>query len=107
MTETDTNAWRRLLEGPNAQNVEADYTQLDLCMVMYVSPEYQYDAYIQAASEIFGVPVDEVTPAQRRLAKERSFAACYGGRQRPWLHGKTARVTEHYFLKYRRFYPGA
>jgi DNA polymerase-1 len=51
---------------------------LDLCMVMYVTADQELDAHTQAASEIFGVPMAEVTPAQRELAKNRNFARCYG-----------------------------
>jgi DNA polymerase-1 len=83
-------------------------------MVMYVTADQELDAHTQAASEIFGVPLAEVTPAQRRLAKERNFARCYGG---PHFHpnktvtrpskgsffltqAEAASVTQHYFTKY-------
>jgi DNA polymerase-1 len=89
--------------------MHADYTQLELCMVMYVTADQ--DIYTQMASQLFGVPTAEVTPAQRRLAKEHNFARCYGS---PHFHpnksvtnpsrgslfltqAEAARVTEHYF----------
>jgi DNA polymerase I-like protein with 3'-5' exonuclease and polymerase domains len=54
--------------------------QLDLCMVSYVSASHTVDAHTQAASQLYGVEYDAVTPTQRELAKNRNFARAYGGK---------------------------
>lgn len=36
------------------------------------------DQYKRLAAKMFGVPLDQVTPEQRRVAKARYFSAAYG-----------------------------
>ncbi len=94
----------------------ADYSQIELRILAHMSEEplmikaYQEDADIHAltASNIFHVPLEEVTSEQRGKGKTVNFAVIYGvGSQRL---AKTLKVTqteaktyiENYFNKYTR-----
>lgn len=66
--------------------VSADYSQIELRLLAHLSgDEKLIDAYKNAedihaytASQIFGIPQQEVTPAQRREAKAVNFGIIYG-----------------------------
>ncbi|MDO4188642.1 MAG: DNA polymerase I [Lachnospiraceae bacterium] len=66
--------------------VDADYSQIELRIMAHMSgDEKLIDAYKNAkdihritASEVFSVPFDEVTDAQRRNAKAVNFGIIYG-----------------------------
>jgi len=55
------------------------------------------DIHRKTAAEMFGVPEDEVTPEQRRAAKNRNFPLLYGsdigGLKPGQLHVISARTT--------------
>ena len=65
---------------------DADYSQIELRVLAHMSgDEKLIEAYNQAkdihtmtASQVFGVPFDEVTPEQRRNAKAVNFGIIYG-----------------------------
>jgi DNA polymerase-1 len=98
--------------------MDIDYTHVELCVAAHHRHcsvlDTSHDLHTQTASRMFGVPPEEVTPAMRRIAKERNFGTCYG--RPPWPPNKSfthlcreslfftqaeaARVTEHYFTKY-------
>ena len=66
--------------------VDADYSQIELRILAHMSnDERLIEAYRSAqdihaitASEVFHVPLDEVTPLQRRNAKAVNFGIVYG-----------------------------
>lgn len=66
--------------------VDADYSQIELRILAHMSgDEHLIAAYANAedihamtASQVFGVPIDEVTPLQRHNAKAVNFGIVYG-----------------------------
>lgn len=66
--------------------ISADYSQIELRLLANLAGEdsmidaynHGIDIHTKTASEIFGVPVDEVTSAQRRDAKAVNFGIIYG-----------------------------
>ena len=70
----------------NGYLVSADYSQIELRLLAHFSEDknllYAYnngqDIHMQTASEVFGVPFQEVTPQMRRDAKTVNFGIIYG-----------------------------
>lgn len=66
--------------------VDADYSQVELRVLAHLSGDKVMqkafldgvDIHATTASEVFGVPIDEVTPLQRRHAKAVNFGIVYG-----------------------------
>jgi DNA polymerase-1 len=66
--------------------VDADYSQIELRVLAHMSGDeklieaYRQDSDIHriTASQVFGVPLEEVTPLQRRNAKAVNFGIVYG-----------------------------
>ncbi len=66
--------------------IDADYSQIELRVLAHLSNDTGLiDAYNQesdihriTASQVFGVPMEEVTPLQRRNAKAVNFGIVYG-----------------------------
>ncbi|HET8531581.1 MAG TPA: DNA polymerase I, partial [Methylomirabilota bacterium] len=66
--------------------VAADYSQIELRILAHVSGEESLieafrrgeDIHARTASEVFGVPLDAVTPEQRDIAKTTNFSVIYG-----------------------------
>ncbi len=66
--------------------VDADYSQIELRVLSHMADDKimqkafldEVDVHSQTASEVFGVPVSEVTPLQRRNAKAVNFGIVYG-----------------------------
>lgn len=66
--------------------VSADYSQIELRLLAHMSGDQKLieaynradDIHAMTASQILGVPIDEVTPAQRREAKAINFGIIYG-----------------------------
>jgi DNA polymerase I len=64
----------------------ADYSQIELRILAHFSKDEKLiesfrkgeDIHSRTASEVFGVPLNEVTPRQRRQAKTANFAVIYG-----------------------------
>jgi DNA polymerase-1 len=64
----------------------ADYSQIELRILAHVSGEESLveafrrgeDIHRRTAAEVFGVPLDQVTPQQRDVAKTTNFAVIYG-----------------------------
>ncbi len=71
---------------PNGRIVSADYSQIELRLLANLAEEdsmidtYRQgiDIHTKTASEIFGVPVEQVTSSQRRDAKAVNFGIIYG-----------------------------
>jgi DNA polymerase-1 len=66
--------------------LSADYSQIELRILAHFSEDETLmdsffkgeDIHTRTASEVFGVPLDKVTPEQRRQAKTANFAIIYG-----------------------------
>jgi DNA polymerase-1 len=66
--------------------LSADYSQIELRILAHFSGDEILmesffkgeDIHTRTASEVFGVPIDKVTPEQRRQAKTANFAIIYG-----------------------------
>ena len=66
--------------------VDADYSQIELRVLAHVADDKAMqeafrsgeDVHTVTASQVFGVPVDEVTPLMRRHAKAVNFGIVYG-----------------------------
>lgn len=66
--------------------VSADYSQIELVMLASLSGDpglceafrNGIDVHAQTASLLFGVPLDQVTPDRRRIAKTINFGIMYG-----------------------------
>ena len=66
--------------------VDADYSQIELRVLAHLAGDavlmdafrHKRDIHATTASEVFGVPIDAVTPLQRRNAKAVNFGIVYG-----------------------------
>lgn len=66
--------------------VDADYSQIELRVLAHMSGDetmidafrHNVDIHAVTASQVFGVPLDQVTPLQRRNAKAVNFGIVYG-----------------------------
>jgi DNA polymerase-1 len=66
--------------------VDADYSQIELRVLAHMANDEKLinafkegqDIHALTASQVFGVPFDEVTPLQRRNAKAVNFGMIYG-----------------------------
>jgi len=71
---------------PGGYVVSADYSQIELRLMAHLSQDPSMvesfregaDIHSETASRIFGVPLDEVKPEQRRQAKVANFGIIYG-----------------------------
>lgn len=66
--------------------IDADYSQIELRLLAHISGDKTMqsaflsgeDIHAVTASQVFGVPLDEVTPVQRSRAKAVNFGIVYG-----------------------------
>ena len=96
--------------------VDADYSQIELRVLAHMSgDERLIDAYRQAqdihaitASQVFHIPLEEVTPLQRRNAKAVNFGIVYGISAFGLSEDLSIRRQEAvaYIEKYFETYPG-
>ena len=96
--------------------VDADYSQIELRLLAHMSGDESMirafregdDIHRRTASEVFGVPFEEVTSAQRSAAKAVNFGIVYGisdyGLARNL--GITRKEAAHYIELYLARYPG-
>ena len=85
---TDLGAEIRKMFVPKAGCVlvDADYSQIELRVLAHISQDKVMqeafcngtDIHTLTASQVFGVPTDQVTPLQRRHAKAVNFGIVYG-----------------------------
>ena len=96
------------------QLLSADYSQIELRVLAHFSGDEALrqafaedrDVHRQVASEVYGVPLSEVTPAMRRSAKAVNFGVIYG--QSPFGLAKSlgidkeeaARFIDTYFARF-------
>ncbi|MBR5712493.1 MAG: DNA polymerase I [Lachnospiraceae bacterium] len=85
-TELGRDIRKAFVPRPGYVFVDADYSQIELRLMAHLSgDESLQKAYLSAAdihrltaSQVFGVPFDEVTGAQRSAAKAVNFGILYG-----------------------------
>lgn len=66
--------------------LSADYSQIELRVLAHMSQDENFiqafsrneDIHARTAAEVFGIPIEEVTPSQRRNAKAVNFGIVYG-----------------------------
>jgi DNA polymerase-1 len=66
--------------------LSADYSQIELRVLAHMSQDENFiqafsrneDIHARTAAEVFGIPIEEVTPTQRRNAKAVNFGIVYG-----------------------------
>ncbi len=95
--------------------VSADYSQIELRLLAHYSGCEQLikafcneeDVHALTASQVFGVPVSEVTPAQRRSAKAVNFGIIYGISEYGLAKNLKipVKVAAEYISKYFETYP--
>jgi len=72
--------------GPDPHLLAADYSQIELRILAHLCQDSSLlqafhndeDIHAATASQVFGVPIDEVTPEMRRRAKVFNFGVLYG-----------------------------
>ena len=72
--------------GPEPQLLSADYSQIELRIMAHITGdpglvaafENDEDIHASTASQVFGVPIEEVTTDMRRRAKVFNFGVLYG-----------------------------
>ncbi len=79
---------RRMFVAENEDSclVDADYSQIELRVLAHISDDdtmkgaflHELDIHTQTASQVFGVPMDAVTPTMRSRAKAVNFGIVYG-----------------------------
>ncbi len=85
-TELGRQIRRAFVARPGWQLLAADYSQIELRILAHVSGdeamiaafERGEDIHASTAAAIYGVPLDQVTPEMRRVAKTTNFAISYG-----------------------------
>jgi DNA polymerase-1 len=77
---------RMFVAGPGHVLVDADYSQIELRLLAHMSADETMigafmsgeDIHAVTASQVFGLPLEQVTPAQRSQAKAVNFGIVYG-----------------------------
>jgi DNA polymerase-1 len=93
----------------------ADYSQIELRILAHFTEdkglieafEHGQDIHARTAAEVFDIPLDEVTPAQRRVAKTANFAVIYGVSAYGLSQQTELSVTDakHFIDRYFQRYP--
>lgn len=85
-SEEGRNIRKVFVADKNKVFIDADYSQIELRVLAHLSKDSvmidsfknDLDIHSKTASEVFGVPIDEVTANQRRNAKAVNFGIVYG-----------------------------
>jgi DNA polymerase-1 len=94
--------------------VDADYSQIELRILAHLSGDpgmteafrLGQDIHTRTAAEVYGVPMDQVTPAMRSASKAVNFGIVYGisdfglARNLDIPRAEAARFIERYFARY-------
>ncbi len=106
--------WAFVPENSQWRFVAADYSQVELRVLAHFSGDEALcqafardeDIHARVASEVFGVPLEQVTPEMRRVAKTVNFGIIYGqtpfglARQLQISEEEAARYIDQYFARY-------
>lgn len=107
---------RAFVAAPGNVLVSADYSQIELRVLAHLSKDEKLleafttgqDVHVRTASEIFGVPVDQVTDEMRRQSKTINFGVIYGmgemalSRRLGIQRARAKEFIEAYFIQYAR-----
>lgn len=113
-TEEGRKIRQAFVAGKNKQLISADYSQIELRIMAHLSQDegltkaFQNDQDIHkfTASEVFNVPLDQVSDLQRRSAKAINFGLIYGmsafglARQLDVDQAAAKSYMESYFRRY-------
>lgn len=85
-SEEGKNIRKVFIADKNKVFIDADYSQIELRVLAHLSKDSvmidsfknDLDIHYKTASEVFGVPINEVTDNQRRSAKAVNFGIVYG-----------------------------
>lgn len=94
--------------------LSSDYSQVELRIVAHIANDEKMkeafvgneDIHSRTASEVYGVPIDEITPEMRRMAKTANFAVIYGvsayglSTQSAMSVAESKQFIETYFARY-------
>ncbi|HTE56644.1 MAG TPA: DNA polymerase I [Kofleriaceae bacterium] len=77
---------RAFIADPGKVLVSADYSQIELRILAHLSGDpvlrkafaEGIDVHTQTAAEVFGIPLDQVGPTERRVAKAVNYGLAYG-----------------------------
>ncbi len=115
-TELGREIRRAFIASPGCILVDADYSQIELRLLAHMSGDAGMieafragdDIHTRTASEVFGVPLHEVTKQQRSAAKAVNFGIVYGisdfGLARNL--GISRKTAGEYIAMYLERYPG-
>ena len=95
--------------------VAADYSQIELRILAHLSKDERLceafindeDIHASAASLLFGVPIDQVTPDMRRQAKTMNYSIVYGisanslANELSISKKEAKKLIDNYFIKYK------
>lgn len=114
-TEEGRRIRRGFVAGPGNVLIAADYNQIELRVLAHMADEARLirafeddrDVHAATASELFGIPIEEVDAERRSLAKTINFATIYGVTK----YGLSSRTemnleeAEEFLNRYFRTYP--
>jgi DNA polymerase-1 len=113
-TEVGREIRRAFIAEPGSSLLSADYSQIELRVLAHLSDDpglietfrQDEDVHSRTASEIFGLPPDEITPEMRRKAKAVNFGIIYGisafglARDIGVSNAEAKRYIDDYFAQY-------
>ncbi len=113
-TEEGRRIRKAFIAEPGWLLVAADYSQVELRILAHVSQDPTMleafrrgeDIHASTAAKVYGVPLDQVTPEQRRVAKAVNFGLMYGqsayglAQQTGMDQSEAAQFIEAYFRTY-------
>jgi DNA polymerase-1 len=105
---------RAFVAAKDSQLISADYSQIELRILAHMADEpllieafnHDEDIHTLTASQIFNVPIDNVTKSQRAAGKTVNFAVLYGQSAFGLSHqlgipaGEAKTYIDHYFARY-------
>ena len=85
-TDLGAEIRKMFIPRPGYVLVDADYSQIELRVLAHIADDpvmrdafaHDLDVHTVTASQVFGVPAEQVTPLQRRHAKAVNFGIVYG-----------------------------
>jgi DNA polymerase I len=109
-TEVGRRIRRAFLADPGCVLLTADYSQVELRILAHITREpalvaafeRNEDVHAATAARLYKVPLNEVTPAMRRIAKTINFGVLYG--QSPFGLARVADISQSEASEYIRNY---
>jgi len=113
-TELGRQIRRAFVAEPGWLLLAADYSQIELRVLAHVSQDPELldafyrdqDVHARTAAAVFGVPIEQVTPEQRSIAKTVNFGLIYGqsayglSQQTELYFDEAERFIQTYFERY-------